>query len=264
MFIFLSKFLPLLIYPIGLTFILLVISILVANRKRVQKAIIIFIIILLGVSGNRFVALSLVRSLEWQYLPPQEIPQGEVIVVLGGATDAAVNPRTGVEVNGAADRILYASRLYHEGKAEHLLLSGGNISWLGTQSSTPAGEMAEILELLNVPRDAMWLEDESRNTYENALYCSKILKEKGISRVLLVTSAVHMPRSVMLFEKQGVEVIPLPTDFSVTQAGWDDLFSPDIQTQLINLVPTVGNISATSNVMKEYIGMVVYRMNGWL
>ena len=264
MFIFLSKFLPLFFYPIGLLCVLLIVVLIISKRPKLQKTLIIIALLMIVITGNRYIALSLVRSLEWQYLPPADIPEEEVMVVLGGATDAAIYPRTNVEVNGAADRILYAARLYHDGKAKNILLSGGNISWLENGSSTPAAEMADILDLTGVPDDVIWLETTSRNTYENALYCSQILEEKGINKILLVTSASHMPRSVALFKKQGIEVIPLPTDYSVTKEEWEGLFDSNLQSHLINLVPTVGNISATTGVLKEYIGLMVYRFKGWL
>jgi uncharacterized SAM-binding protein YcdF (DUF218 family) len=129
---------------------------------------------------------------------------------------------------------------------------------------TPAEEMAQILELMDIPRDAMWLQPKSQNTYEDALYCSQMLKEKGIQRVLLVTSAQHMPRSVALFRHQGIDVIPAPVDYTVTQSGWDNLFSFDLQTTLVNLVPNVGSMSLTSGILKEYLGMWIYHLRGWL
>jgi len=91
-----------------------------------------------------------------------------------------------------------------------------------------------------------------------------MLKEKGITRVLLVTSAMHMPRSVALFEHQGIEVIPAPTDYTVTREGLENLSSLDPQTLLVNLVPNTSSLSLTTNVMKEYIGLMVYRLQGWL
>ena len=141
-----------------------------------------------------------------------------MIVVLGGGTLSAQYPRQTVEVDQAGDRLIYAAQLYHQGKAEHLLLSGGRIDWISS-GAPPAEDMAALLEMLGVPPQALWLESESRNTYENARNARLFLEPLGIRRILLVTSASHMPRSVALFEKQGFEVIPAPADFSVTQAG---------------------------------------------
>ncbi|HSF82516.1 MAG TPA: YdcF family protein [Anaerolineales bacterium] len=218
---------------------------------------------LLYLASNHWVALGLARSLEWQYLPTATLPNAEVIVVLGGGTQAANKPREIVEVNQAGDRVIYAAFLYKQGKAEHLLLTGGKIDWLSTDAG-PAEDMFSLLELLGVPAEAMWLETDSRNTYENAVNSHLLLESKHIHRILLVTSASHMPRSVRLFEGQGFEVIPAPTDFTVTQKDWEQAISAPLQTQVLNLLPSAENLSITSRMLKEYLGLFIYQLRGWI
>jgi uncharacterized SAM-binding protein YcdF (DUF218 family) len=202
--------------------------------------------------------------LEWRYLPQGDLPEVEAIVLLGGGTEAWDYPRPTAEINGAGDRVLYAARLYQEGKAGHILLSGGNLDFSDLRGTTPAAEMVEILRLVGVPEEALWLQPNSENTAEDAEFSAQILNENGIRRIILVTSAMHMPRAVALFEKQGFEVIPAPTDFGVTQRRWESLTAPNLETQLINLLPNASNLGLTSAAMKEYIGMLVYRLRGWL
>jgi uncharacterized SAM-binding protein YcdF (DUF218 family) len=263
MFVILSKFIPLFFYPLGFACILLTLAVLFHGKKRISITLILVSIAILWFFSTAWTAGQLARSLEWQDLPPIEIPQAEVAVVLGGGTDAKDYPRSGVEVNGAGDRILYAAQLFKDGKVNHLLLSGGEITWLNSTSSTPAGEMAAILEELGIPRDKLWLEEQSQNTHENALFSKKILDEKGIGRILLVTSAMHMPRAVGLFAKLGVEVIPIPVDYSVTQA---DLTTgrQDWLGKMLGFIPSSGNLSTSTNAIKEYIGLLIYRLRGWL
>ncbi len=264
MFVFLSKFLPTFVYPLGLVFTLILIALVLRGRKRLQTAALVLAILLLLIGANRWVSIALARSLEWQYLPLQSVPNADVIVVLGGGTDSEQYPRPMVETNSAGDRVLYAGKLFKQGKAEHLLLSGGNITWLSGRTTTPSEDMASILDLMDIPRESMWMQDKSQNTYEDALFCSQILKEKGIQRILLVTSSQHMPRSVALFKHHGLEVIPAPVDYTVTQASWENLFSPDPQTLLVNLMPNVSSLSLTTSILKEYIGMLVYHLRGWM
>ena len=264
MFIYLSKILPIFVYPLGLVFfILLITSVMKRDSKWVKIGIITALVIIL-VCGNNWVSTALVRSLEWQYLPSDEVPSGEVIVVLGGGTDSAQYPRQLVELDDAADRVFYASWLYHQGAAPRILLTGGYIPIFGNKVGSPAENMASILGMLGVPEDVLILDKESLNTRENAVYSKEILDQLGISKIILVTSAQHMPRSVALFDKLGVDVIPAPTDFSVTQENWDGLWEPKIQTQLLNFIPNSGNLSATTGVMKEYLGMLVYWLRGWI
>ena len=262
---FLSKFLPQFVYPLGLACLLLVLALILEKHVRLRRWAIALALVLLLVGGNAWVAQGLTRSLEWRYLPPETIPAAEAIVLLGGGTAPAEYPRSMVEVNSAGDRVLYAARLYKQGAAPNILLSGGRIDWLESgEDSSPAVEMAELLKLMGVPPEALWLQDRSRNTYEDALYSSQMLKEKNIKRILLVTSAKHMPRSVALFEQQGLQVVPLPTDYSVTQAGWEEMLHPDLEAFLIALVPSGSSLAATSSALKEYLGMLVYALQGWM
>jgi len=263
MFVFLSKFLPIFFYPLGLVCFLLIAAFFLRKKERTRNVLMAASIGILWLGGTSLVSINLARSLEWRYLPPKEVPSADVMVVLGGGTDANVYPRSGVEINGAGDRVLYAARIYKEGKAKYILLSGGEITWMNATSSTPADDMAEILEFMGVPKETLWLENKSQNTHENAVFSKAILDEKGIKKVLLVTSAMHMPRAVALFQKIGLEVIPLPVDYSVTRAdiSWN---SQDWLGQLFGLLPSTGNLSATTNALKEYFGIFTYWLHGWL
>jgi uncharacterized SAM-binding protein YcdF (DUF218 family) len=258
--IFLSKLLPQLVYPLGLTFFLLLFLLVFSKPKRWQRTFLVFATLLIWLGGNQWVAAALTRSLEWQYLPPDDYPQADAIVVLGGATNPPVYPRQIVEVNSAGDRVLYAAHLYHLGKAPYILASGGRLPWSAISDSTPADEMSSLLQLLGVPGNAIWLERESVNTQENAEFSKPILEEHGVKTILLVTSAFHMPRAVGLFEQQGFEVIPAPTDYDVTQADWDLLMHPNWQTLVIGLIPDSGSLNATTSALKEYLGMAVIQL----
>lgn len=262
MFVFLSKLLPPLVYPLGLACILILIALFLVRRTTWQRVVLILALCCLWLGSNNWVAMLLARSLEWRYLPPEAVPEADAIVLLGGGTLPAEWPRTSVEVNGAGDRLLYTAFLYQQGKAERILVSGGLIDWIA-RPNTPAQDMAALLEMMGVPAQALWLQSDSRNTYEDALYSARMLKDNGILRVLLVTSAGHMLRAVKLFQAQGIEVIPLPTDYTVTQAGWEQMTKPDLRVQILNLLPNAENLAMTSRVLKEYIGILVYELRGW-
>jgi len=124
--------------------------------------------------------------------------------------------------------------------------------------------MADLMQLIGIPDEALWLQPRSQNTYEDALYSGEILRAKGIQKIILVTSAQHMPRSVALFEHQGFEVIPAPTDYTVTESNWQDLWQPNPASQIINLLPTADNLGLTTSSLKEYLGILIYHLQGWL
>ncbi|GAB4470220.1 MAG: YdcF family protein [Anaerolineales bacterium] len=262
MFVFLSKTLPPLVYPLGLACIFLILSLLFFRRKNFVRLAVLIAFLLLWLGGNRLVAFQIARSLEWQFLPPQEIPPVEVMVVLGGGTLAAAPPRVMAEINGAGDRLIYAAQLYRQGKAQRILLSGGGIEWYTASSANPAREMAALLELMGVPSEVLLLEDRSQNTLQNAQYAKQLLAEMGIQRILLVTSAMHMPRAVRAFERQGFEVIPAPTDFTVTRLGWQTMTAPNLVNLVLNLIPSADNLSLTTRALKEIIGATVYEWYG--
>ncbi len=257
--LFLSKLLPELIYPLGLACVLIALSLLCAQRQRLQRALLGVSLGLLWLGGNPWVAQGLARSLEYRYLPPHPVPHAPVLILLGGGTYPASYPRPMVEVSGAGDRVLYAAWLYHQGVAPAILLSGGALDW-SARPSTPTEEMATLLGMMGVPQEALWFEERSRNTYESAVNCARLLRQKHISRALLVTSAWHMPRAVALFRKLGLEVVPLPVDFSATetQAGFD------LRRVILGLVPSADHLALTVKMIKEYLGMCIYRLRGWI
>jgi uncharacterized SAM-binding protein YcdF (DUF218 family) len=261
MFLLLSKLLPVLVYPASLAGLLLLAAVLVRSPKR-RKQLLIAAGLVLWVLGNGWVAEGLVRSLEWRYLPQQDYPQADAIVILGGVTAPVEFPRDMVEVGSGGDRVLYGAALFKRGLAPVIVLTGGNLPWTDSTSDSTQ-EMAELLALMDVPGSAILTESRSANTYENAIFTRELLEPLGMDRILLVTSALHMPRSVPLFENAGFVVIPAPTDYNVTRSPgtrslvetWPDLF--------LGLFPNAGALSATAAVMKEYIGIAVYWLRGW-
>ncbi|MEG4035987.1 YdcF family protein [Microcoleus sp. S36b_A4] len=264
MFVFLSKLLPLFIYPLGLSCLLMMAALITLWKRPKWAAAPIagaLIILLLGSSG--WVSKSLVRSLEWQNLPTAELPQAEAIIVLGGGVKAALPPRPWVELAEAGDRIIYGSRLYRQGKAPLLILSGGRVDWKGGGPPESA-DMAEIAQTMGVPASAILQDPDSHNTYQNAVNVRKILDAKAIKGpVLLVTSAMHMTRSLLIFQRQGIKAIAVPTDFQITkqdiaasQSNW--------QAVALDLLPDTYQLNQSTKALKEYIGLIVYRLRGWL
>lgn len=267
-FYLLSKFLPLFLYPLGLACLLLGLALWIGRRSNWQTRIIAIALALLWLGGNRMVAMRLSRSLEWRYLPDSTLSssdiRADVIVVLGGGTRAHAFPRPTTELNEAGDRLLYAAQLYRQGVASRILLTGGKPALLGSATVSEAESMADILSIIGIPREALWLETASHNTYENAVGTKAILEKEGVKSVILVTSATHMPRAYAVFTKTDLEVIPAPTDFQVTQEDWAYYTQPDLMLQFFNLLPSAENLASTTRALKEYVGMGVYRLRGWL
>jgi uncharacterized SAM-binding protein YcdF (DUF218 family) len=262
---FLMKLLPEMIYPVGLVCLFILLAMLLRKRRGWQMACLVLGLALLWLGGNEWVTGLLLRSLEWQYLPPAELPEADVILVLEGATRPAEYPRSTVEIGTNGARMLHAVWLYQQGKAPLILHSGGGVPWLRepTDDAAKAEALAGLWHLLGIPEEAVLVEVTSQTTHEAALVTKPMLEEHGLGRVLLVTSAAHMPRAVAVFEHEGIAVIPAPADYAVSQAGWQRLWRPDWRAQVYNLVPRAGNLSATTAALKEYIGLLTYKVLGW-
>ncbi|MDX2214242.1 MAG: YdcF family protein [Oculatellaceae cyanobacterium bins.114] len=263
MFLFLSKLLPLFIYPLGLACLFLLVTLITLwKRPRIAALSSIAALVVLLIGSNGWVAAQLVRSLEWQYLPTATLPNAEAIVVLGGGIKPQIAPRPWIDVAEAGDRTIYGAQLYQQGKAPLIVLSGGRIEWKG--GGPPESEdMAKLVEALGVPKTAIAQDPNSLNTYENAVNVKQILQQRGINRVLLVTSAMHMPRSMGIFKKQGIEAIAAPTDFGITTQELNENQST-VQGFLLNLLPDAEKLQQTSRAIKEYVGILVYRLKGWM
>jgi len=263
MFLFFSKLLPLFVYPLGLACLLILLAlIMIWWRPRLAALSLVLALALLLVGGNGWAATRLVKSLEWQNLPSSRLPTADAIVVLGGGIKPQIAPRPWVDVSEAGDRVLYGAQLYREGKAPLVILSGGRIDWKGGGPSESA-DMAKIIAALGVPEQAIVQDPTSLNTYENAVNVRKILQGRDIQRVLLVTSAMHMPRSLLIFAKQGIEAIAAPTDFLVTEQDLQELGSSS-EAMTLNLLPDADRLQQFTRALKEYIGLAIYRLRGWL
>ncbi len=258
---FLSKLLPLFVYPVGLSCLLMALGLLWIWRhpRRAIWAIALSLFILFFTS-NPLVSNKLVSTLEWQYFPPDPMPTADAIVVLGGATAPQVAPRPWVEVLEAGDRILYAARLYNQGKAPKLILSGGRVTWRGNSDISEADDMKEFALAMGVPESAIVLEGTSLNTRQNAVNLKPILAQQSVESLLLVTSAIHMPRSVAIFNKLGISVIPAPTDYLVPI----ETRMNTLEARMLALLPEARSTAQFTQALKEYVGFLIYRLRGWV
>jgi len=181
-----------------------------------------------------------------------DVPPGDVIVVLGGAfSHQAGWPAP--DLSGAADRYWHAARLFHAGRAPRILLSGGRTPGRGP-GITEAEAGAVFLRDLGVPDSAIQLEIAALTTRDNAVRVAEVLEQQQLERVLLVTSALHMRRSMEAFRAVGLEPIPLATDFEVRPAP---------ALRLRRWLPSASALADSTRAFHEYIGLIAYRIRGW-
>jgi uncharacterized SAM-binding protein YcdF (DUF218 family) len=253
----LAKILAALLLPLDLSLALLALGLLLrlAGRRRAALSAAASGGALLWLASTPAVSGALVRRMEGKS-PPVAVadsPQADVIVVLGGAVASKLPPRLTTELADASDRVLHAARLYRAGKAPVVLVSGGRLEW--SAASVPESqEIAALLVEWGVPKAAIVEERDSATTRQNAVGTARILAERRLRKVLLVTSALHMPRALAAFRRAGVDAIPTPTDFTAVEAG----FTP------FSLLPDAGALQGTTAAVHEEIGLAYYGLRGWI
>jgi uncharacterized SAM-binding protein YcdF (DUF218 family) len=248
----LSKFVIWFLSPLGAAFFLAALALLLAWRQRLRSSMALGLLALvwLWAWSMPMPSLLLRGAIENQYqqVPIAAMPQAQAVVLLGGGVSPPPIGGSEIDLQSAADRVWYAARLFHAGKAPLVLLGGGTDPERHPYSEARA--MATFLADLGVPAQAMVLEEASRTTRQNATFSAALLKARGINRILLVTSALHMPRAVALFSAQGLQVIPAPTDFEAGQPP---------PPGLLAWLPDAMALDGSGRAIKEIVGKFV----GW-
>ena len=192
-----------------------------------------------------------IRSLESQYPTGTSTTSGvDGLVVLGGGVR---NPsgRAPELAENSIVRVVCTAALYHRDGPLPIVVTGGSPS--GRRGAAVAPLMGELLELLDVDARDIIIERESRNTFENARETARILRERGLRRVTLVTEATHMPRSVMSFRAQGVEVAPSGCNYRASATRGEGMY---------RLLPSAGAASLVRLAAHEWLGIAWYWLNG--
>ena len=143
-------------------------------------------------------------------------------------------------------RLQYGAWLQHQ-TGLPVMVSGGTVP--GTRSGGSLGAMMARALREDFRTPVTWIEDKSETTGQNANYCARMLKAAGVRRVLLVTHAMHMPRSREAFAREGIEVVEAPTMF-YARAEW----SPTM------LFPSASALYRSYYATHEWIGLAWYRL----
>jgi uncharacterized SAM-binding protein YcdF (DUF218 family) len=255
MFFVLSKVLGFFAIPSNLVMALGLAGVLLLATRfvRAGRRLIVASIIVLAILGYSPVGNLLIIPLE-QRFPPWDAARGapDGIVVLGGAISPDVSTaRNDVALNEAAERMTTMVELARRYPNARILFSGGSPALFF--SEVPEAEFAvRLLQSLGIPRDRVLVEEQSRNTVENAVFSRLIAQPKPGERWLLVTSAYHMPRSMGVFRAAGFAVEPYPIDWRTR--GLADAMRP---------FPTLAEgLRRTDTAVREWVGLVAYWLTG--
>ena len=253
MFLFLSKVLDLLLAPLTWALLLVALGWTLRRRTTLAWSLVVLASAQLLVFSTPPVADSLMRWTEMT--APRTFVANETydaVIVLGGVMEQR-SPwmDNGRDLSGAAERITRSFELLLSGQARHVLLSGGLMN-PAPGAPSEAEQLAAMLKGWGIPDDRITVETRSRNTHENAVESARIVAEHGWRRVLLVTSAKHMPRALGCFRRAGLTLDALPVDY---RGG-----SP---TAGASWLPRASDLELSTDALRELAGRVAYRLQGY-
>ena len=205
-------------------------------------------LLILIIISTRFGASLFVTPLE-QLNPPllsAKDAGAQAIVVLGVGRISAAPEYGGQDIPSsyALQRLHYAAKLQRETRLP-LLVTGGQPDGA---AESEAAIMARVLQD-DFSMPVKWIEGASNNTAENAQFSRRLLNAAGVRRILLVTDAMHMQRSKLVFEQMALEVIPAPTIFVTTT-----------RPTLADFLPHAYWLQKSSYAMHEWLGLAWYAL----
>lgn len=253
----LKKIIAPLLYPLPFCLLILITGLYMlwfTSRQKAGKILVSAGVAILTILGYGIVSDILLGSLEYQY-PSFDLrtayhdfatsPPFIVVLAGGHVTDPNI-PITSQISTPSLTRLIEGIRIHRKIPGSKLILSGK-----GAFDPVPEAEtMAQIALLLGTARDQIILEVNSNDTAEQAVQLKKIIGEK---KFILVTSALHMPRSVALFKKQGMKPIPAPTEHQIAES---QKWSPGV------VFPSAYGIVNAKRAVHEYMGLIWSKLTG--
>ncbi|WP_440676086.1 YdcF family protein [Candidatus Pelagibacter sp. HIMB1593] len=229
---------------------MIVVFLLVLGIKFKSKKFTISGIIVLSICSLPIVSKNLINYLEINYKPIQasNMDKADAIIVLSGML-RPINTVDGYkyEFNDAVDRFVSGIDLYKNNKANFIVFTRGKYPW---SIGKPGGEyLKELAISYGIPENKIMLTENVVNTDQEAKAVKKLFPQKN-SKLILVTSASHMPRALKVFQAADLEVIEYPVDFKSISNNFT----------LMDLIPSVGGLGGTSYFVREIIGRIYYKI----
>lgn len=243
--IYLHKILPLIVSPLFMILVMVIGGLIIGSRKISFTGIAILIICSLPILSSE---LNAYLEKDYQLNRTSDVDTASAIVVLSGMV-RTIKTKDGFayEWTDSVDRIFAGIDLFKENKAPFLILTGGKLPW---SVGKPEGEyLRDVAMKYGIPKKYILLSKNVENTDQEAKAVRKILSTDD-PKVILVTSAFHMPRAKKVFEAAGITVIPFPVDFR----------SRAEKLTFMNFIPSAAAFYTTSSFIREIIGRAYYNL----
>ena len=243
--IYFHKILPLIVSPLFIILGLIILGLIIGSKKTSFMGLIVLVVCSLPIFSNRLIAY---LEHNYQLKDISEVDTADAIVVLSGMVRTIqTNEVLSYEFSESVDRIFAGIDLFKENKAPSLILTGGKMPW---SIGKPEGEyLRDVAIKYGVPRKNILLTENVQNTDQEAKSVKKILTIDA-PKVILVTSAFHMPRAQKVFEEVGIRIVPFPVDFRNASS----------KLTFMHFMPSAKSIWETSFFVKEMIGRTYYNL----
>lgn len=255
MFFIVSKIFSYLLTPVFWVLALLIVSLIVKN-KRLSRRLIIVSVVLFYLLSNHYLVDTVLRR--WEY-PVKDLPADssyyDVGIVLGGGIITYNEDDKRLIFRGSADRGLQALQLYKQGRIRKILITAGPGSLI-YRDKYESSYYRDFLVSIGVPLTDIICDSLANNTHQNAVNSKAILdKIYPSGKFLLITSAIHMRRSLGCFRKVGLKVTPYAVDRLSTSPYYniEYLFIPDINA-----------LQYWSYLTHEWVGYLTYKITGYI
>ncbi len=245
--LFFNKFLPIFVLPVGWVALLVVFAIWKKKRWPLVAALAVLYFASLPWVGSRL--LGWVES-RHPAVPVASAGPADAVVVLGGLLGPRVDAGVLPNFTDASERFEGGVALFQAGRADWLIFTGAGMDWKD-RTSTEGDELKRIAVSRGVPADKILVTGSVTNTADEAKRVTELMKERGWKRVILVTTAWHMPRSAYLFKKAGVDFTAFPVDFRL---------DPVRNATAIDFVPRGEAWMQTETALRECYGYLFYRI----
>ena len=234
--------------PLSLV-ILLASGLILFRRRRLAKSLILLATAALYSLSTPWVGSLLQKSLEISApVSSDALKTADAIVVLGGGRRVDAAEYGGDTLNGISlERLRYAAFL-HRTSGLPILVSGGKPSG-GTLAE---GRIMQHVLQTEYGLSARWIENAALTTWDNAHLSSRLLKQAGIQRIVLVTHAWHLRRAAPLFESHGLGVIPAGTRFSSARVD-----------SILDCLPTPAGLRDSTYALHEWLGILWYKLRSF-
>jgi uncharacterized SAM-binding protein YcdF (DUF218 family) len=254
MFFFFSKVLIFVFSPLTWIFLFLVWALLTKKPKR-RRNLLISSVIILYLFSNSFLLDEALRK--WEMKPSNagyNHKTYDYAIVLGGVTSYYDKHFKQIGFNRSVDRLMQAIQLYKKGVVKKIVFTGGDATIL-QDNVKEADVIKQYLIDIGIPVEDLIFENESRNTHENATFVYKLIKPKTTDKILIITSAFHMRRSLGCFKKAGMN----PDYFVADRFSGKRKFTPDHL-----LIPQSQTLVTWSMLFHELSGFVIYNIMGYI